>query len=206
MYADSVFINRRMRRPESGRRIFQTRSLAAKLVWTSSNCPECEIKRLESGPLGFEFDERFSPKIDDETRRRLGLIKALRERGGTFRSIAATLGLSKSSVHSFWKKWSPMAERLDLEEPETANSLEAKRSKERDEWQPPKERYQGEFTDDYLVRIGGRRICQEKWEAERVENANEWQSEENVAAKRSPPSEGGVASASDEGVYLHHDA
>src|SRR5436190_16016901 len=104
--ADSVFCIGKMRRPEGGRRIFQTRSRAAKLIWTSSNCPECEIRRLESGPLGFEFDERFSPKIDDETRRRLGLIKALRERGETFRSMAATLGLSKSSVHSFWKKWS----------------------------------------------------------------------------------------------------
>jgi KaiC/GvpD/RAD55 family RecA-like ATPase len=109
--ADGVFCIGRMRRPDGGRRIYQTRSRASGLYWTDSNAPVAEIKRLESGRLGFEFDERFEPKLDEETRRLIVRVYELRAKGETFRSIAADLDISKSYAHELFQKWSPAVER-----------------------------------------------------------------------------------------------
>jgi KaiC/GvpD/RAD55 family RecA-like ATPase len=69
--ADSVFAMGRKRRPEGARYVVQTRSRSAQLFWDSRNAPVGTITRLASGLLGFEFDERFTPEMDEEKKRDL---------------------------------------------------------------------------------------------------------------------------------------
>src|SRR5688572_1809595 len=108
--ADSVFSIGRKRWPEGGRRIIQRRSRGATLFWNSQKAPVGTIEWLPSGLLGFEFDERFSPQMDDEKRRRICDIHSRREAGMTWRAIAAELGISRSWACDLHKKWTPAME------------------------------------------------------------------------------------------------
>jgi hypothetical protein len=105
--ADSVFCIGRTRRPENGARIFQTRSRGARVFWTSENAPVGEIKRLGSGLLGFEFDERFEPEMDPEKRDLILNVKSMHDGGASYRDIAAMLGISKTWACSLYRKWTP---------------------------------------------------------------------------------------------------
>ena len=105
--ADSVFSIGRKRWPEGGRRLIQRRSRSATLFWDSQNAPVGTIERLPSGLLGFEFDERFSPQMDEEKRRTICDIHSRREAGLSWRAIAAELGISRSWACDLYKKWTP---------------------------------------------------------------------------------------------------
>ena len=131
--ADSVFAMGRKGRPEGGRYLVQVRSRNAAAVWDHRNAPVGTITRLESGLLGFEFDERFAPQLDEETRRLLVKMNILRSRGESFRSIATTLGIPKTKAHSLWKKWNPLIDSL-TEELEPRINTEEQGSEEGEEW------------------------------------------------------------------------
>jgi len=60
--------------------------------------------------LAFEFDERFAPKFDEETRAVIGQINSLYEAGRSYRAIAVELGISKSQAHRLHAKWTPSIE------------------------------------------------------------------------------------------------
>lgn len=106
--ADSVFaIGRHPSRP-SQRYLVQTRSRNSPVVWNLNNAPTCEVKRFETGMLGFAFDDRFIPRrIDAETLRLICRAKELRDQGKPYRAIADKLGISKSRVLRLCKKWTP---------------------------------------------------------------------------------------------------
>ena len=157
----------------------QHRSRAARLVWNEKNCPDAEIKVLESGLLGFEFDERFEPRLDDETRRLIARVYELRIKGETFRSIAANLGMSKSYAHMLFQKWSPAIERgtisvdsCDLVVDEKDGTTKLHEVHEQEEW--------NEAGFDEPV----------------------WLEEENDSTKSSPPCLGGVDAVPADGVVV----
>jgi len=102
--ADSVFA---IGRDAEDRYLVQTRSRSAAISWTEKNAPVGRIKMKESALLGFEFDERFAPKIDEETRAVIGQINSLHVAGRSYRAIAAELGISKSQAHRLHAKWTP---------------------------------------------------------------------------------------------------
>jgi KaiC/GvpD/RAD55 family RecA-like ATPase len=106
--ADSVFaIGDGSRDCDTGRCIIQTRSRNSPIFWKAHNAPTAHITRLENGMLGFRFDERFSPRIDEETRRLICRIRSMRETGSTYRAIAEELGVSKTQAARLYKKWTP---------------------------------------------------------------------------------------------------
>jgi hypothetical protein len=57
--------------------------------------------------LSFDFDERFAPYIDKETRRLICEVRSMREGGASFRQIAKELGISKNRASTLEKKWTP---------------------------------------------------------------------------------------------------
>jgi hypothetical protein len=57
--------------------------------------------------LGFEFDERFAPRMDEESRRLICRVRSMRDRGATYRVIAKELGISRSQAGRLYKKWTP---------------------------------------------------------------------------------------------------
>jgi len=122
--ADSVFSLGRKRMPEGARRLMQTRTSGAELVWNHKNAPEGNIKKLETGMLGFEFDDRFSEAIDDHLRELIMCVDEMRERGESYRKIEEVYGISKSYAHSLHKKWGPLARRLREEEAEEKRKMQ----------------------------------------------------------------------------------
>jgi hypothetical protein len=122
--ADSVFA---ICRYPHGAYFVQTRSRNSAIGWTVHNAPTGRITRLETGLLGFEFDERFSPRIDDETKYLIHRVKSMRDDGATYRAIALELGISKSRAAVLFKKWTPAMgeefavgrEQLPVSEPES---------------------------------------------------------------------------------------
>ena len=102
--ADSVFaIGRHNRQPE-WLYIMQIRSRGAAIVWNRKNAPYARIKKQEDGLLVMQFDDRFEPKLDEETRRMVIELKAMQERHSV-REIAAIKGLTRSRVERLLKKW-----------------------------------------------------------------------------------------------------
>ncbi len=106
--ADSVFaIGDASRDCDAARCIVQTRSRNSSVFWKEHNAPTGHITRLENGMLGFRFDERFTPRIDAETRRLICRIRSMREAGTTYRAIAKELRISKTQAARLYKKWTP---------------------------------------------------------------------------------------------------
>ena len=105
--ADRVFAIGPHPRSAADRYLIQTRSRNAPMVWNAQNAPVCRMGRMESGMLGFVFDGRFADRIDEETRKQISTIKAMREAGATFRTIAKALGIGVSQVHRLYRKWTP---------------------------------------------------------------------------------------------------
>jgi KaiC/GvpD/RAD55 family RecA-like ATPase len=102
--ADSVFA---ICRYPHGAYFVQTRSRNSAIGWTVHNAPTGRITRLETGLLGFKFDERFSPRMDEEAKRLIRRVYSMREGGATYREIAEELGISKSRAAVLFKKWTP---------------------------------------------------------------------------------------------------
>ena len=175
--ADSVFaIGRLPHDAGDGRYLVQTRSLCSRLFWTACNAPRAVITRHESGLLGFEFDDRFTERPDEEELQLIRRVASMRSAGATYRAIAAELGFSKSRAERLSKRWTP-AVGLD----DVINGKNDDRAKdsdqdnaERDNLESPSselvslalpgEAYRGEFTDRYLVSLGMRPLWKEKWE------------------------------------------
>ncbi|MFL6466584.1 MAG: hypothetical protein ACJ72Z_01360, partial [Pyrinomonadaceae bacterium] len=108
--ADSVFAIGRTRHSEDGRYIIQRRSRSAKVFWNVRNAPVATIKHLESHMLGFEFDERFSPELDQEKLDLILTVKMMHDEGASFRDIGEMLGISKSYAYVAYRKWTPAME------------------------------------------------------------------------------------------------
>lgn len=106
-FADSVFSIAKINTGRYGRRLVQIKTRSGEHFWKVGNAPECAIRRLESGLMGFEFDDRFAPKIDDE---RLELIRRVywrHKEGASFRTIGLEFGISKTLAHRLFRKWTP---------------------------------------------------------------------------------------------------
>lgn len=105
--ADSVFslgVRRTMRRE---RRLMQTRSRSTELFWNDKNAPIATIRPLGSGILGFEFDSRFAPFIEERKLERIRNVHWRREAGQTFTEIAKELGISRTLAHRLSRQWTP---------------------------------------------------------------------------------------------------
>ena len=115
--ADSVFALGPGADGEDEQCLVQLRSRNATVFWTERSAPAGSVERLETGLLGFRFDKRFRPYIDDATFDLINRIRAMRETGTTFKAIAAELGISKTRAFDLNGKWIPsMEEREDEDE------------------------------------------------------------------------------------------
>lgn len=104
--ADAAFAIGRHPNASDTRYLIQLRSFR-KRVWTADNAPLGVIGRGDDGLLGFTFDRRFLPDVDEETRRLICNIKQLRDKKASFRRIEETLGISRSKAARLLKKWRP---------------------------------------------------------------------------------------------------
>ena len=115
--ADGVFALGPRADGGDGQCLVQLRSRNANIFWTERNAPVGNIERLENGMLGFRFDKRFRPYIDDATFDLINRIRAMRETGKAFKAIAEELGISKTRAFELNGKWIPsMEERKEEEE------------------------------------------------------------------------------------------
>jgi hypothetical protein len=76
-------------------------------LWNARNAPVGVISRPENGLLGILFDERFEPRMDEETRLLICRVRAMRDGGATYRDIAKALEISKTRAVRLYKKWTP---------------------------------------------------------------------------------------------------
>lgn len=102
--ADSVIA---LGRDDRGLQMFQTRSRSGPIDWTPQNGPRFEFRRTEEGMLRLEFDSRFDPEMDEETRSLVCSVRKMRDAGTSLREIAEKLSISKSRVERLYKKWRP---------------------------------------------------------------------------------------------------
>jgi hypothetical protein len=93
--------------PNGHRYIIQTRQRNAPILWNPRNAPVGVITRPENGLLGILFDERFEPRMDEETRLLICRVRAMRDGGATYRDIAKALEISKTRAVRLYKKWTP---------------------------------------------------------------------------------------------------
>ncbi len=221
--ADSVFALAKDEDARDEWRLVHTRSRSASIFWDVETGPLGSVTRLAGGLLGFRFDGRFTPDMDDEKRRLIRRVRSMHVGGATYRAIADELGMSKTQAARLLKKWTPALE-SDLSEPGAiATGFRPDEEETGDEDWPDededlpddedlhKEAYEGEFTDRYLVSGGHRPIWKEKWEANEAEPpasaggtgpAPKIASDHEFDGKSSPTNEGGVAAASADGVVL----
>ncbi len=106
-WADSVFSIGRMRGQDGWLRLIQLRARTPTIFWRPGNAPVGCIKELASGLVGFEFDGRFAPVIDEERRRLIIDVYWRHEGGQSFSAIAEALGISKSFAHKLARNWTP---------------------------------------------------------------------------------------------------
>jgi KaiC/GvpD/RAD55 family RecA-like ATPase len=104
--ADSVFAIGMHPTAAANRYLVQVRSHREQ-VWNAANAPHCVIDRADDGFLGFTFDKRFVPQMDEATRRMICDIKRRRDRKVSFSQIAEALGISQTKVSRLLKKWRP---------------------------------------------------------------------------------------------------
>jgi hypothetical protein len=128
--ADSVFAIGRNPNSRRGAFLIQTRSRSGPVVWTTDNAPLCHIKKFEDGLLGFAFDDRFSPHLDDERRLLICRVHRLKELGCTLAEISELLSISPSMAQRLNKKWTPSMERDEDEEQFGIDAISAERSEE----------------------------------------------------------------------------
>ncbi len=112
--ADSVFaIGRGLKRTDD-HYFVQTRLRTGPIFWTLQNAPVAQLRRMPTGLLAFQFDERFSENFDEKKRRLICEVARLAEvEGKTFREIAALLGISKSWACTLYKRWTPAMDDTD---------------------------------------------------------------------------------------------
>ena len=116
--ADGVFALGPRADGGNGQCLIQLRSRNANIFWTERNAPVGSIERLENGMLGFRFDKRFQPYIDDATFDLINRIRAMRETGKTFKAIAEELSISKTRAFELNGKWIPSMEEREEEKEE----------------------------------------------------------------------------------------
>lgn len=68
--------------------------------------PVGRIRQDSGGMVGFQFDNKYLPPMDEETLELVRRVHECRKRGTTFRRIAADLGISKSRAARLAAKWS----------------------------------------------------------------------------------------------------
>lgn len=91
------------------RRLSQTRS---QLGEEEENTVDAELKLLVSGLVGLDLE--FVPgHLPPETIKMIARARELRESGMGIRKVAAELGISKSSVSRYLKKWSSSIDEVD---------------------------------------------------------------------------------------------
>ena len=105
--ADSVFAIAHHPTLADNRYLIQTRSLNNAVVWNMGNRPCCAMARGEDGFLGFSFDKRFLPELDEETRQLICNVRWAKDAGETFRSMAEYMGISRSKAVRLYKLWTP---------------------------------------------------------------------------------------------------
>jgi KaiC/GvpD/RAD55 family RecA-like ATPase len=106
-FADSVFSLAKLNYRRHNARLVQIKTRSGELFWKHTNAPECSIKRLESGLMGFEFDDRFAPVIDEARAELIRRVHWLHEDGSSFAAIGKELGISKTLAHKLCRKWTP---------------------------------------------------------------------------------------------------
>lgn len=156
--ADSVFAIGFTGHRGSSRYVVQTRARSSALFWSERNAPVGNIEVLERGLLGFRFDDRFAAKPDEALRKLICRVRKLRSSGMTNDAAARELGISKSAASRLYRRWTPAmgcggqsarestADAAGSPGPAEDAALDNLRD----------ESYPGEFTDNYLVRIGQR--------------------------------------------------
>jgi hypothetical protein len=105
--ADSVFSIGRMPGQDMRSRLIQSRARTPKIFWRPANAPIGSIKQLTSGLIGFEFDGRFAPLVDEARQERICDVYWRHEGGSSFRVIADELGISKTTVQRLCRMWTP---------------------------------------------------------------------------------------------------
>ena len=180
--ADSVFAIGKSRHSPDIRYLIQTRSRSASIVWNERNAPTARLMRMDSGLLGFQFDERFTPDVDEETRRLICRVRSMHDSGETYRAVAKELNISKSQAARLYKQWTPKLERTENKLDQYTHLPEQIIDPE-DAWEPKEEAYRGEHTDQYLISRGMPPVWWEQLEAE--QNADEPQTEH--ASESTPP-------------------
>jgi KaiC/GvpD/RAD55 family RecA-like ATPase len=105
--ADSVFSIGRMPGQDMRSRLIQSRARTPKIFWRPANAPIGSIKQLTSGLIGFEFDGRFAPVVDEARRERICDVYWRHEGGSSFRVIADELGISKTTAQRLCRMWTP---------------------------------------------------------------------------------------------------
>ena len=112
--ADSVFALGSCN--DGDRRIVQTRSRNAPIVWNTLNAPGAGIRRLRSGLLAFEFDGRFVPDLSPEQLELIRQVKRLYDGGMSYRAVGEALSISKSRAERLYRKWTPAIGGLETEQ------------------------------------------------------------------------------------------
>ena len=112
--ADSVFALGSYN--DGDRRIVQTRSRNAPIVWNTLNAPGAGIRRLRSGLLAFEFDGRFVPDLSPEQLELIRQVKRLYDGGMSYRAVGEALSISKSRAERLYRKWTPAIGGLETEQ------------------------------------------------------------------------------------------
>jgi KaiC/GvpD/RAD55 family RecA-like ATPase len=106
-WADSVFSIGRMPREDGWFRLVQLRARTPKIFWRPGHAPVGSIKLLANGLVGFEFDGRFAPVMDEAKRSLILDIYWRHECGESYRAIAEDLGISKSYAYDLARMWTP---------------------------------------------------------------------------------------------------
>lgn len=107
-YADSVFAIEAVNNTDR-RRVFQTRSQAGEAVWTMRDPARFNLTARDDGFVGFTLE-----KMPEDKRRLIVQIKEMRMNGRhTYREIADSLRISKSTVGRLLAQWRPELELCD---------------------------------------------------------------------------------------------
>lgn len=175
--ADSIFAIGQSRRDASERFIKPVKTRSSDPVFNESHLPVFTLGKIGGNFLGFEFKQYAAekemlrePSLSDEWPV-IKQVKFLHECGKSLREIADEMGFSKTSAHRYLQLWDAETAAEDerrIAEENGRRSEQEERQRlrqetvESDAWQPPKEAYPGEWTDNYMIRIGMRPVCRER--------------------------------------------
>jgi len=182
-YVDNIFCIGQNRQESNERYVKHIKLRSTKRFCGAEHVPVFRLKKIGGNFLGFAF-QRFEPEsemlrdgTDGNLWRTIQTVKNLSDSGMSIRNIAEQLDLSKSAAHRYLQMWQAQPE---VPRPLTYEEIHGPTID--DGWRPPEEEYPGQRSDQYLIKIGLRPVCKERWEAEQAAlNAANQSEPEDVA-------------------------